>query len=117
MTIGRVEQRSGRADFDAVAALRAVEPAAVSSDDGICAAPASFNSILAHPLVADARAAFTQDAALRIVCHNRREILFGRRVLALRETLFQAAPIKRHLLQLALAAAITDRTIERVISE
>src|SRR5205085_7029173 len=103
MTIGRVEQRSRRADFDAVAALRAVEPAAVSSDDGICAAPASFNSILAHPFIADARAAFTQDATLRIVRDNRREIFFGRRVLALRKSFFKAAPIESHLLQFALA--------------
>src|SRR4051794_32536306 len=104
MTIGRVKQSSGRADFYAVAALRAVEPAAVSSNDSVRAAPACFNRIFAHPFVADARAAFAENAALRVVRHNRREIFFRLRVLALGKTLLKAAPIESHLLQLALAA-------------
>ncbi len=69
--VGRVEQRPRRADLDAVAALRAVEPAAVGADDGVRAAPAGLDGVLAHPLVADARAALTEDAALRVVGDDR----------------------------------------------
>src|SRR2546423_10619772 len=117
MTIGRVKECTCRAHFDAVAALRTVEPSAVRADDRVRAAPARLDSILAHPLVAHARATLTQDATLWIVGDNRREIFFRRVVLALREALFQPAPIEDHLLQLALAPAITDGTIQRVIGE
>src|SRR5436190_15177251 len=43
MTIGCVEQCTSGADFDAVAAVRTVEPAAVSADDRVRAASSGFN--------------------------------------------------------------------------
>src|SRR5689334_2699966 len=43
VAISRVEQRSGRTNLDAVAALRTIEPAHVSADDGVRAAAARFD--------------------------------------------------------------------------
>src|SRR2546423_1202525 len=103
MAIGRVKECARRADLYAVAALGAVEPTVVCADDRVRAAPARFNRVLAHPFVADARAAFTENAALRIVGDNRRQKFFGMIILPLAETFFQPTPIKDHLLQLALA--------------
>src|SRR5690242_909351 len=77
MAISRVEQRSGRTNLDAVAALRTIEPAHVSADDGVRAPAARFDRLFAHPLVAHARATFAENAALRIVRHHRREIALG----------------------------------------
>src|SRR6266516_6412200 len=61
MPVGRVKQRPGGADFDAVAALRTVQPAAVRADHSVCAPATGFDGILAHPFVADARASFAED--------------------------------------------------------
>src|SRR6267142_2831907 len=72
MPIGSIEQRAGGADFDAVAALRTVQPAAVCADDRVGAATARFDRVLAHPLVTDARATLTKNAALRIVSDHGR---------------------------------------------
>ena len=71
MTIGSVEQSSGRANFDAVAAFRAIEPSAIRSDDRVGPAIAGLNRLFAHPFIADARATLTEDAALRIVGDHR----------------------------------------------
>src|SRR5437660_12697770 len=98
MSVRRIQQSSRRADLDAVAALRAVEPAAVCADDGVRAATARLYRVLAHPLVADARAALAEYAALRVVGDHRREEFFGRVVLPLREALFDVAPVEDHLL-------------------
>ena len=81
------------------------------------AAPAGLDGVLAHPLVADARAAFAEDAALRVVGDDGREEFFGRVVLPLGEALFEIAPVEDHLLQLALAAAVADGAVERVVGE
>src|SRR5260370_34351714 len=117
MAISAVEQSPGRADFDAVAALRTIQPAAVSADDRIRAAIAGFDRVFAHPFVADARATLAEDAALRIVCDHRGEIFLGMVVFLFSEALFQIAPVERHLLQLALAAAIADRAVQGMIGE
>src|SRR6476659_11399940 len=117
MTVGAIEQSTGGTNFDAVAALRTVEPAAIGSDHSSSAAATGFDRIFAHPFVANARAAFTENAALRIVCHHRREVSFGLVILFFGETLFQSTPIKGHLLQFAFAAAIAYWTIERMIGQ
>src|SRR5205807_9842185 len=102
MTISSIQQSSGRANFNTVAALGAIQPASVSSDYRVRATIAGFDRIFAHPLIADARAAFAENAALRIVGDHRRKILFRLRVLAFDDSLFEIAPIKCQLLQLAL---------------
>src|SRR2546421_10836010 len=111
VAIGAVQQRSRRTDFNAVAALRAIQPAAKRADDCIGAAIAGFDCFFTHPLVADARAALAQDAPLRIVRDHRRQILLGLRVLTFDESFFKIAPIKSQLLQLALTTAIAHWTI------
>src|SRR5688572_23790379 len=106
MAVGGVEERARRADLDAVAALRAVEPALVRADDRVDAPAPGLDGVLAHPLVADARATLAEDAALRVVGDDGREELFGEGVLLLGEALFQPAPVEDHLLEFALAAAV-----------
>src|SRR5690349_23134066 len=88
VTIRRVEQRSGRTNLDAVAALRTIEPAEIGSDNCVRAAAAGFDRFFAHPLVANARATLAQNAALRIVRDHRREIALGVIVLLLGEAFF-----------------------------
>ena len=83
MTVNAVKQRSGRADFDTVAALRTIQPTAVCADYGIDAAVAGLDGVLAHPFVTDACAAFAENAPLRVVGDYRREIFFGLGVLFL----------------------------------
>src|SRR4051794_27446677 len=104
MTISSVEQRSRRTNFDAVAALRTVQPASECADDRVGAAIAGFDCFFAHPLIAHARASFAQDATLRIVGDHWRQIALGLRVLSFDESLFKIAPIESQLLQLAFAA-------------
>src|SRR5687767_1759522 len=101
MPVSRVEQRAGRTNLDTVSTLRTIEPSEIGADDGVRAAPTRFDCVFTHPLVADACAAFAENATLRIVCNHRREISLGVVVLLLSEPFFQAAPVKRHLLQFA----------------
>src|SRR5437764_8115284 len=117
VTISPVEQRARRANFDAVAALRTIQPAAERADDRVGATIAGFDRFFTHPLVADARAALAQDATLRIVGDHGRKISFRFRVLRLDESFFQVAPIKSQLLKLAFAPAIAHWTIKRVIRQ
>src|SRR5438132_7587649 len=56
MPVSRVKQSPGGADFNAVAALRTIQPATVRANHTVCAAATGFDGILAHPFVADARA-------------------------------------------------------------
>src|SRR6185369_12878728 len=117
MAISTVEQSPGGTDFNTVAALRTIQPPAIRPDNGVRAAIAGFDGLLAHPFVADACAALTQNATLRIVRHHRRKISFRLVVLFLSKALLEIAPVKSLFLQFALAAAIADGTVERVISE
>src|SRR5437867_1155024 len=74
MAIRTIEQRSRRTNLDAIAALRAIQPTAVSSDDCICAAITGLDGLLAHPFITYPRATLAEDAALGIVCNHRRKI-------------------------------------------
>src|ERR1041384_2522188 len=117
MSIGSIEQRPRRTALDTVAALRTIQPAAERTDDCVGATIPGFDCFLTHPLVADACASLAQDATLRIIRHHRRQISLSLRVLPFDETLFEVAPVKSQLLQLAFTAAIADRTIKRMIRE
>src|SRR5437016_12363530 len=110
MTISSIQQSSRRTNFNAIATLGAVQPAAISSDYRVRTAIAGLDCIFAHPLVADARAAFAQDATLRIVGDHRRQIFFRMVILLFREALFEIPPIESQLLQFAFAAAIAHGT-------
>jgi hypothetical protein len=117
MTIGRVQQCTCRTNLNAVATLRTVKPAAVGSDYRIRTAAAGFDRVFAHPLIANASAAFAEDATLRIVRNHRRKVSLRIIVFLFSEPLFQAAPIESHLLQFTLATAIADGTIKRMICQ
>ena len=117
MAVNSIEQRTGRANLDTVAALRTVEPTAVSADNCINTAIARLDCILAHPFVTDTRAAFAQNASLRIIGDDRRKILFGLGVLFLSKTFLNITPVKDDLLQFTFAPAVADRAIERVICQ
>src|SRR3982750_1087696 len=117
MAIGGVKQRSRGADFDAVATLRAIKPATVVAEDCMSAAPSCFDRFFTHPFIADSRTAFAQNAALRIVCYDWRQIFFGVIVFLLREALFESTPIESHFLQFTFTTAIAHGTIERVIRQ
>src|ERR1043166_5580926 len=117
MTISSVQQRAGGTNLDAIAALRTIQPAAEGADDRVGAAIAGFDGFLAHPFITDARATFAKNATLRIVRDHGREILLRLRIFALDKTFFEIAPVKSQFLQFAFAAAIADRTVERVIRE
>ncbi len=117
MSIGCVEKRAGRTNFNTVSALRTIEPAEVCADNCVRPASSGFDRVFSHPFVANSSATFAEDAALRIVSDHRRKIFFGMVVLLFREPFFKAAPIESHLLEFAFAAAIANRAIERVIRE
>ena len=84
---------------------------------GAAAVVHGLDRVLAHPFVAYARAAFAENAPLRIVRDDRRKILLGSHVLIFREPLLDIAPVEDHFLQFALAAAIANRAVERVVRE
>ena len=46
MAIGSIEQRSGGTDFNAVTALRAIEPTAIRSDDRVRTTPTGLGGYL-----------------------------------------------------------------------
>src|SRR5205807_2681194 len=117
MAIGSIQQGARRTNFDAVAALRAIQPAAERADDRIRAPITGFNRLLAHPFVADPRATLAENATLRIVCHHRRKISLCLRILFFDETFFEIPPIESKFLQFTLAAAIAHGTIKRMIRE
>src|SRR5438094_4313587 len=117
MAISTIEQCSLWTNFDAIAALRAIQPTAVSSDDYICSAIARFDGLLAHPFITYPRATLAEDAALGIVGNHRRKIFLRLGIFLFDKTLFQIAPIESQFLQLAFAAAIAYGTIEGVVCE
>src|SRR5678816_1201259 len=99
MTIDAVKQRPSWADLDAVAALRAIQPAAVRSYHGINAAVSCLDGVFAHPFVANTRAAFAENASLRIVRYDRRKIFLGLGVFLFCKSLFHITPVKDHFLE------------------
>src|SRR5712692_8270386 len=103
MSISSVKQRSGRTDFDAVTALGTIQPTTVSADHRVRPTITGFDRVFTHPLIADARATFAQNAALRIVRDHGRQIFFGLRVFLFDKTFFKVAPVEGQLLQFALA--------------
>lgn len=72
MTIGSVEQRAGRANLNAIATLRTVEPAEIGPDNSVGAPTSGLDRILAHPFVTNSSATFAQNATLRIIRNDGR---------------------------------------------
>src|SRR2546423_12876837 len=94
MAVGSVQQSSRRTNFNAVAALRAIQPTAVGADDCVRATIAGFDSLFPHPFVAHARAALAENAALRVVRDHRRKIFFRMVIFLFREAFFEVAQSK-----------------------
>src|SRR5437773_12497416 len=98
MPIGSVEQRSRRANLDAVSALRTIQPATESADDRVRSPIAGLDRFFTHPLVADARAALAENATLWIVGDHGGKICLRLRVLTFDEALFEVHPVKGQFL-------------------
>src|SRR6185295_9829939 len=73
--------------------------------------------LYAGDVLAEAHAACAVDAARHVGGHERADILVLHDALALVEARDVAAEAHREILQLALAALVADRTIERMIDE
>src|SRR6476469_7593703 len=71
----------------------------------------------AKPFAADSYAAIAQDTARRVIKHDRRPLLFVDVYFLFAETALPRAIAEDHVLQLAFAALIADRTIERMIGQ
>src|SRR5678815_825653 len=117
MTVRGIQQRPGRTNFDTVSTLGTVEPTKVGANYGVCSTTSCFNSVLAHPLVANSSAAFAKDATLRVVGDHRRKIPFRRIIFLFGEALFQTTPFKRHFLEFAFTATIANGTIKRMVRQ
>ena len=106
------------ADIDAGAALVALQVVAlVGRDFGDDAAVDDAQRLHAHAFVADAHAAVAEDAARRIEEDYRRELLLRRVHLGLGVAALAGAVAEHHVLQLALAALVAHRAIQRVVGE
>src|SRR5258708_611415 len=105
-------ERAHWADIDAHAALVAIEVIeAVGLDLAVDAAIVDAQRANAHSLIADSNAAVAQDAAGLVIEHDRRPLFLVDVELLLEKAPLAAAVAERHVLQLALAALVEDRTI------
>src|SRR5712675_2306498 len=86
-------------------------------NDAVCAAHADAESFDVHAFIAYAHAAKTQNAARRVVINNLRPLLFGAVNFFLHEAAGVGSVAENHVLQLALAALVAHRTIERMVGE
>jgi hypothetical protein len=118
IAVGAARERAHRADIDASPAFLASEPARfVGQDDRRDSARADAERLDVHALVADAHTAETKDAARGIVINQGRKLFLGIVQFFFDETgVIEAVP-EGHILQLALAALVTYRAIERMIGE
>ncbi len=111
-------ERAHRADIDAHAALVAFQMIEmIGLDHRDRAAIADAQRLHAHAFVANAHAAIAQNAARLVVKHNRRPLLFVRMQLLFQEPALAHPVTERHVLQLALAALIAHRAIQRMIGQ
>ena len=107
-----------RADIDTHPALFALEViAAVRDDYAVRAAHAHAERFHVHAFVANAHAAEAQNASRGIVIHQLRPLFFRAVNFFFHEAAGVRAVAKHHVLQLALAAFVADRAVERVIGQ
>ena len=89
----------------------------VRSNNGGCAAVLYSKREDVHALAAHPDAAITQDAARTIEVNHRRPLLLVAVILRLGVEAVGSAVLEGHILQLALAAGIADRAVERMVAE
>ena len=116
--VRRVQQSPGRTNVDAVAAVGAFDPAAERTDQSGRAAIDRGDREFVHPFFADARAAFADYAALRVVVNEGRDLALEEillvAVLRARAVFAEAVGL---ILQFALARPVADRAIHRMVRE
>src|SRR5262249_33839684 len=105
-------QSAHRADVDAGSALVAIQVIVLIGNDLRDHAPvADPKRAHAHAFVTHADAAIAKDAARRIEEYDGRPLLLRHVDLALRKAALAGAVAEHHVLELALAALIANRTI------
>src|SRR5690606_7180047 len=113
-----VGQRADRAHVDDVAGQFALDRTAdIGADLHAVAAIHATQLVGAGELGGDADAAGAVDAARHVAGHQRPEVLVGHDAFALGEAADRAAITHGQILQLALAALIADRAIQRVVDQ
>ena len=118
VAIGSAGQRSDRADINAHSALFALQVIlAVRDDHAVRPAQAHAQRFHVHAFVAHAHAPEAQDAARRVVIHQLRPLFFGPVNLFFHEPARVRAVAENHVLQLALAAFVAHRAIQRMIRQ
>src|SRR5690242_19452190 len=118
VAIGATDQRAHRADINAHAALFALEMiAAVGNDDAVRAAHADAKGFHVHAFIANAHAAEAQNAAGSVVVNEFRPLFFGAMNFFFDEAAGIRAVTENHILELAFAALVAHRAVERVIGE
>ena len=113
-----VGQRTDRADVDDVAGqFGGQRLAVVGTDLQVLAAVHATQFIGASHVGGEAHAARALDAAGHFGGDQRTHVLVRHHTLALVEAADRTAIAQRHVLQLALAALIADRAVQRVVDE
>ena len=111
-------ERAHRANVDAHAALVALQMIEmIGLDHRHRAAVADAQRLHAHAFVADAHAAVTQNAARLVVKHHGRPLFFVGVQLLLQEAALAHPVAEGHVLQLALAALVAHRAIQRMVGQ
>src|SRR5689334_9528541 len=114
VTIRAAGERPDGTDVDARAALIAVEMIAAVRND-LCLDTAISDAQRLHPnaFVANANAAVAENAAGRIIKHDRRPLALVIMMLDFDEPALARAVAERHVLQFAFTALVAHGTIER----
>jgi len=119
VTVRAAGQRSDGADVDAHAAFFALKMIfAVGDDDGVRAAHADAERLYVHTFIANAYATETENTAWSVVVDEFRPLFFRPVNFLFDEAAGVRAPVaEHHVLQLAFAALVANRAVERVIRQ
>ena len=113
-----VGQRADRTDVDHVARqLGGQRLAIVGADLQVLTAVHATQLLGTGNFVSEAHATGALDAAGHLGGDQRAHVLVGHHALALVEAAVRAAVAQRHVLQLALAALVTDRAVQRMVDQ
>ena len=111
-------ERADRADVDAHAALLAVELVVpVRNNFRMRPAESDAQRIDVHRFVADPHAAITENAARGVEVDQRRELFLRNVDFFHGEAALGSSVTEDHVLELAFAALVADRAVERVVDE
>src|SRR4029077_11647115 len=118
IAVSTAGESADRANVNAHAAFFAGEfTRLVWENHGLHTARPDAQRLHVHAFIADAHAAEAEDAARRVVINERRPLLFRVMQLFFREAAVVKTIAEGHVLQLALAALVAHRAIERMIRE